>query len=113
MDIIRNMIERFRKEPYVPSQAQGDTPVDIITGFLRDEGYVPRINEDGILFWILGNDNASQFTDSAESTREDQAKTYYMFVNEVAQAVKEADPDHPMYIQTVYGVGYRLSKDLK
>jgi len=49
--------------------------------------------EDGILFWILGNDNASIFP---EETRGEQARTYYTFVNEIAEAVKEADPDHPV-----------------
>lgn len=50
-------------------------------------------DEPGILFWILGNDNTSGF---ASERRREQSVAYYIFVNEVAEAIKSADPDHPV-----------------
>lgn len=67
-------------------------------------------DEDGILFWILGNENNYSFDrgirdwstpeiDSLGSplkAREAKARIYYRFLNELALAVKEVDRDHPV-----------------
>lgn len=67
-------------------------------------------DEDGILFWIIGNENNYSFDrgerdwttpeidsfSSPRERREAKAKIYYKFVNEIAKSIKEIDPDHPV-----------------
>ena len=67
-------------------------------------------NEDGVLFWILGNENNYSFDrgvrgwstpeidelTSPLARREAKAKIYYTFVNDIAKKIKEIDPNHPV-----------------
>ncbi|MBL7069044.1 MAG: hypothetical protein ISS34_04230 [Candidatus Omnitrophica bacterium] len=67
-------------------------------------------DEPGVLFWILGNENNYSFdrnvnpwtTDEIEAIenprakREAKARIYYTFVNDLAKAIKEIDPNHPV-----------------
>ncbi len=67
-------------------------------------------DEDGILFWILGNENNYSFDrgmrdwttpeidafGSPHKRREAKAEIYYKFVNDIARAVKKIDPVHPV-----------------
>jgi len=69
-------------------------------------------DEKGILLWILGNENNVSFSYSPQTLnlwttpeiealedpylkRQVRARIYYSFVNEVAQAIHEIDPNHP------------------
>ncbi|MCX5701150.1 MAG: hypothetical protein NTZ63_06395 [Candidatus Omnitrophica bacterium] len=51
-------------------------------------------NEPYILFWLLGNENVYGYACNADT----QPDAYFKFANEVAKAVKEIDPDHPVAI---------------
>jgi len=67
-------------------------------------------DEDGLLFWILGNENNYSFDRGIRSwstpeidalptpreAREAQAQIYYGFINELAKAVKKVDSNHPV-----------------
>ena len=67
-------------------------------------------DEDGILFWILGNENNYSFETglrdwstpeidaltSPADARNAKARIYYSFVNDLAKAVKEVDGLHPV-----------------
>jgi len=67
-------------------------------------------DEDGILFWILGNENNYSFEiglrdwstpeidalPSAAQAKKAKAEIYYTFVNDLAIAIKEIDPNHPV-----------------
>jgi len=67
-------------------------------------------DEPGILFWVLGNENNYSFAgklnpwssaeidaieDPAARIRE-RARTYYSFVNEIAEEIHKIDPNHPV-----------------
>ena len=83
-------------------------------------------DEDGILFWILGNENNYSFDrgirdwstpeiDSLPSRlaqREAKAKIYYGFVNDIAKAIKEIDPDHPVVMGNGELVSIYIAKEL-
>ncbi len=67
-------------------------------------------DEDGILFWILGNENNYSFETglrdwsspeidaiaSASEAKKVKAGIYYSFINDIAKAIKEVDPNHPV-----------------
>jgi len=67
-------------------------------------------DEDGILFWILGNENNYSFDrglrdwttpeidlfGSPHQRREAKARIYYKFINDLARSIKEIDPGHPV-----------------
>jgi len=67
-------------------------------------------DEDGILFWILGNENNYSFDrgirnwsnseidalPTPRERREAKARIYYSFVNDIAKSIKEIDPNHPV-----------------
>ena len=67
-------------------------------------------NEEGILCWILGNENNYSFSGKVNpwsSARIDKlgdprqcmlarAESYYTLVNEIAQEIHKIDPDHPV-----------------
>ncbi len=67
-------------------------------------------DEDGILFWVLGNENNYSFSgkinpwsseriDKIQDPRQcllARAETYYTLVNEIAQEIHKIDPDHPV-----------------
>ncbi|HDZ77534.1 MAG TPA: hypothetical protein ENH41_05580 [Candidatus Omnitrophica bacterium] len=66
-------------------------------------------DEEGMLFWVLGNENNYSFSGRVnswycqEAEGKDpttainiKAKIYYSFVNEIASAIHEIDPDHPV-----------------
>ncbi len=67
-------------------------------------------DEDGILFWVLGNENNYSFETgvrdwstpeinalpSAADARKAKAEIYYTFINSIAIAIKEIDPNHPV-----------------
>ena len=72
-------------------------------------------DEKGILLWILGNENNVSFSYGPQTLnlwttpeieamedpylkRQARARIYYSFVNEVAQAVHEIDPNHPVVL---------------
>lgn len=78
-------------------------------------------NEDGILFWIIGNENNYSFdqgvrawsTPETESlppleARRAKAKIYYSYINDLAKAIKKIDPNHPV----VMGNGELASIDV-
>lgn len=67
-------------------------------------------DEDGILFWILGNENNYSFDrgirawsneeiaamESDKDRRNAQASIYYRFLNQLAKEIKKIDPNHPV-----------------
>jgi len=67
-------------------------------------------NEEGLLMWILGNENNYTFSgrigfwtspeieaiDDPQKKIEKRAEIYYSFVNELALAIKQIDPVHPV-----------------
>jgi hypothetical protein len=66
-------------------------------------------DEDGILFWIIGDDAREPLSGKAGSAG---AGAYYTLANEIAEAVKAADPDHPV-VMGVGGIGnIAAAKDL-
>ncbi len=74
-----------------------------------------------ILVWVLGNENNYSFDRSvqrwsseaidalpdAESQRQERARIYYSFVNDLARDIKKIDPKHPV----VLGIGEVTSLD--
>lgn len=71
-------------------------------------------NNPGVLMWVLGNENNYSFDDNVqrwstdeidalppEKQKEEKARIYYSFVNELAVEIKKIDPVHPV----VMGVG--------
>lgn len=70
----------------------------------------------GILMWVLGNENNYSFdltpnlqrwtTDeidalpTPEAQREEKARIYYTFVNDLAKEIKKIDPKHPVIMGT-------------
>lgn len=79
-------------------------------------------DEDGILFWILGNENNYAFDRSERdwstpeidkiaspvTQRREKAKIYYSFINDLAKEIKKIDPNHPV----VMGNGELASIDV-
>jgi hypothetical protein len=79
-------------------------------------------DEDGVLFWILGNENNYAFDRgerdwstpeidaiaSPVEQRRAKAKIYYTFINDLAKAIKDIDPNHPV----VMGNGELASIDV-
>jgi hypothetical protein len=79
-------------------------------------------DEDGILFWILGNENNYSFDRgerewsntqldaivSPVDQRREKARIYYTFVNDIAKQIKKIDPNHPV----VMGNGELASIDV-
>jgi hypothetical protein len=79
-------------------------------------------DEDGILFWVIGNENNYSFDrrerewstpeidalPSSIEQRKAKAKIYYTFVNDLAKAIKEIDAKHPV----VMGNGELASIDV-
>jgi len=68
-------------------------------------------NEEGILLWVLGNENNYSFSgrvnpwlcpqaagSSPIDTINIKAEIYYSFVNEIAKAIHEIDPLHPVVL---------------
>ncbi|MFC1675381.1 glycoside hydrolase family 2 TIM barrel-domain containing protein, partial [Candidatus Omnitrophota bacterium] len=51
-------------------------------------------DEPYILFWLLGNENVYGFACNADK----EPEAFFKFANEVAKAVKEIDPEHPVGI---------------
>jgi hypothetical protein len=66
-------------------------------------------DEPGILFWILGNDDMAGAP--APAARE-KAAAYYLFVNDVAEAIKSVDPDHPVVMAVSDIETISIAKDL-
>jgi len=90
--------------------------------FYADEDFRNRIKNDvlamvreykdepGVLFWVLGNENNYSFSGRVNfwSSEEidaigdpsvqisERARIYYSFVNEIAKAIHEIDPNHPV-----------------
>jgi hypothetical protein len=79
-------------------------------------------DEDGILFWILGNENNYAFDrgerdwstpeidamPSPVDQRRAKARIYYTFINDLAREIKRIDPNHPV----VMGNGELASIDI-
>ncbi|MDD4899932.1 MAG: glycoside hydrolase family 2 TIM barrel-domain containing protein [Candidatus Omnitrophica bacterium] len=79
-------------------------------------------NEPGMLFWVLGNENnysclgtvrpwSSEEVDQEKDPLKQKAlkaKIYYSFVNELAQEIKNIDPNHPVAMGNgeLVGLGY-------
>lgn len=82
-------------------------------------------DEDGILFWILGNENNYSFDrgvrdwstpeidalGSPAKIREAKAHIYYKFMNELAKAIKEIDSDHPVVMGNGELVSIYIAKE--
>ncbi|MFC1804791.1 glycoside hydrolase family 2 TIM barrel-domain containing protein [Candidatus Omnitrophota bacterium] len=51
-------------------------------------------DEPYILFWLLGNENVYGFACNADK----EPEAFFKFANEVARAIKEIDPEHPVAI---------------
>ncbi len=51
-------------------------------------------NEPFVLFWLLGNENVYGYACNADKDPD----TFFKFANEVALAIKEIDPNHPVAI---------------
>ena len=49
-------------------------------------------DEPFVLFWLLGNENVYGYACNADK----EPDAFYKFANEVALAIKEIDPDHPV-----------------
>lgn len=82
-------------------------------------------DEDGILFWILGNENNYSFDRGIRDwstpeidalgaplkVREAKARIYYRFMNDLAKAIKEVDPDHPVVMGNGELVSIYIAKE--
>lgn len=82
-------------------------------------------DEDGILFWILGNENNYSFDrgirdwttpeidlfEQAHLRREAKAKIYYTFINDIARGVKEIDTKHPVVMGNGELVSIHIAKE--
>ena len=82
-------------------------------------------NEPGILFWILGNENNYSFDRGIRDwstpeidaigvplkMREAKARIYYRFMNDLAKAVKAADPNHPVVMGNGELVSIYIAKE--
>lgn len=82
-------------------------------------------DEEGILFWILGNENNYSFDRGIRDwstpeidalgaplkIREAKARIYYRFLNELALAVKEVDPNHPVVMGNGELVSINIAKE--
>ena len=67
-------------------------------------------DEPGVLFWVLGNENNYSFSGRVNAWSSDEidalsnlssqinerARIYYSFVNEIAKAIHDIDPNHPV-----------------
>jgi beta-glucuronidase len=51
-------------------------------------------DEPFVLFWLLGNENVYGYACNADK----EPDAFFTFVNEVARAIKEIDPEHPVAI---------------
>ena len=51
-------------------------------------------DEPFVLFWLLGNENVYGYACNADKDPD----AFFKFANEVAKAIKEVDPDHPVAI---------------
>ncbi|MCM8783108.1 MAG: hypothetical protein NC909_01745 [Candidatus Omnitrophica bacterium] len=83
-------------------------------------------DEEGILFWVLGNENNYSFSgqinpwSNEEIDRESdpykqkliRARIYYSFVNELAKEIKKIDPYHPVAMGNGELVGLDVAKEL-
>lgn len=102
--------------------------------FYADENFRNNVKNDvlamvreykdvpGILFWVLGNENNYSFSGRVNAWSSDEidamgdpsaqinerARIYYSFVNEIAKAIHEIDPDHPV----VMGNGELMTLDI-
>ena len=82
-------------------------------------------DEDGILFWVLGNENNYSFETglrdwstpeidaltSAAQARKAKAAIYYAFINSIAIAIKEVDPNHPVVMGNVELASIHIAKE--
>lgn len=82
-------------------------------------------DEDGILFWILGNENNYSFDRGVRDwstpeidalgtplkIREAKARIYYRFMNELAKEIKEIDSDHPVVMGNGELVSIYIAKE--
>ncbi len=83
-------------------------------------------DEPGILFWVLGNENNYSFDrnvnpwsteeidaiENPSARREAKARIYYRFINDLAKAVKEADPDRPVAMGNGELASIKVAKEL-
>lgn len=83
-------------------------------------------DEDGILFWIIGNENNYSFDwgvrdwttpeidlyRSPTERREGKARIYYKFINDIAKAVKKIDPKHPIVMGNGELLSIHIAKEL-
>ncbi len=83
-------------------------------------------DESGLLFWVLGNENnysfdreinpwSSEELERIKSTYQRKvakARIYYRFINELAGAIKQIDPDHPVVMGNGELASIKVAKEL-
>ncbi|MBP7056537.1 MAG: hypothetical protein KBB52_06775 [Candidatus Omnitrophica bacterium] len=82
-------------------------------------------DEEGLLFWIIGNENNYSFDRGIRDwstpeidalgaplkVREAKARIYYRFMNDLAKAIKEIDSDHPVVMGNGELVSIYIAKE--
>ncbi len=83
-------------------------------------------DEDGVLFWILGNENNYSFSGqinpwSSEEIKNEpdpakqrllRARIYYSFVNDLAREIHQIDPNHPVAMGNGELVGLEVANEI-
>lgn len=83
-------------------------------------------DEEGVLFWILGNENNYSFSgqvnpwtaDEIENEpdpvkqRQMRARIYYSFVNDLARRIHKIDPNHPVALGNGELIGLEEAREL-
>lgn len=83
-------------------------------------------DEEGVLFWLLGNENNYSFSGQVNPWTNDgienepdpakrrimRAKIYYSFVNDLAREIHKIDPNHPVALGNGEVIGLEVANEV-
>ena len=120
---VRALLRRAGSEPVAPHRLQiADLEIDLDAHQVNRSGQDVELTPTEFnLLVVLASQpgrafNRSQLLDAAQGTGEADYSSYAGYERAIDAHIKnlraklEADPRHPLYIETVFGVGYRFAK---